>query len=119
MELANIFEFISPETIRIKGTRVGIEVVIEKFLEGANPEEIQRHHPHLTLKQIYATITYYLFNREQIDAYIKAGRKRVEAAYEEQRKNPSSGVRRLMEIIVNSKNNRSDALQPLFYRGGD
>ncbi len=104
MELANTFDFISPETIRIKGTRVGIEVVIEKFLEGTNPEEIQRHHPHLTLKQIYATITYYLFNQERVDAYIKAGRKRVEAAYEEQRKNPSSGVKRLMEIIVNSKN---------------
>ena len=98
MELANTFEFISPETIRIKGTRVSIEVVIEKFLEGASPEEIRRHHPHLTLKQIYATITYYLFNQEQIDAYIKAGHKRVEAAYEKQCQNPSSGVKRLIEI---------------------
>ena len=98
MELVNTFEFISPETIRIKGTRVGIEIVIEKFLEGANPEEIQRHHPHLTLKQIYATITYYLFNQERVEVYIKAGRKRVEAAYDEQRKNPPSGVKRLMKI---------------------
>ena len=98
IELAKVFEFISPKTIRIKGTQVGIEIVIEKFLDGASPEEIRRHHPHLTLKQIYATITYYLFNQERIDAYIKAGRKRVEAAYEEQRKNPSSGVKRLMKI---------------------
>ena len=98
MELANTFEFISPETIRIKGTRVGIEIVIEKFLDGASPEEIRRHHPHLNLKQIYATITYYLFNREKIDAYIKGGHKRVEAAYEEQRRSPSSGVKRLMKI---------------------
>ena len=98
MDLANTFEFISPETIRIKGTRVGIEVVIEKFLEGASPEEILRHHPHLTLKQIYATITYYLVNQEQIDAYIKAGHKRVEDAYEKQRQNPSLGVKRLIEI---------------------
>lgn len=98
MELANTFEFISPERIRIKGTRVGIEVVIEKFLEGASPEEIRRHHPHLTLKQIYATITYYLFNREESDAYIKSGHKRVEATYEEQRKNPPPGVKRLMKI---------------------
>ena len=98
IELAKVFEFISPKTIRIKGTRVGIEIVIEKFLDGASPEEIRRHHPHLTLKRIYATITYYLFNQERIDAYIKAGRKRVEAAYEEQRKNPSSGVKRLMKI---------------------
>lgn len=98
MELANTLEFISPERIRIKGTRVGIEIVIEKFLDGASPEEIQRHHPHLTLKQIYATITYYLFNREEIDAYIKAEHKRVEAAYLEQRKNPPPGVKRLIKV---------------------
>ena len=98
VELANTFEFISPEAIRIKGTRVGIEIVIEKFLDDASPDEIRQHHPHLTLKQIYATITYYLFNQEQIDTYIKAGRKRVEAAYEEQRRSPSSGVKRLMKI---------------------
>ena len=98
MELANVFEFINPETIRIKGTRVGIEIVIEEFLGGANPKEIQRHYPHLTLKQIYATIAYYLLNKEVIDAYIEAGHKRVEAAYEAQRKNPSPGVKRLMEI---------------------
>ena len=109
MELANVFEFINPETIRIKGTRVGIEIVIEEFLGGANPKEIQRHYPHLTLKQIYATIAYYLLNKEVIDAYyllnkevidayIEAGHKRVEAAYEAQRKNPSPSVKRLMEI---------------------
>ena len=98
MELASVFEFINPETIRIKGTRVGIEIVIEKFLEGANPKEIQRHYPHLTLKQIYATITYYLFNTEVIDAYIETGYKRTEVAYETQRKNPPPGVKRLQKI---------------------
>ena len=98
MELTRVFEFVSPTTIRIKGTRVGIETVIEKFLEGANPKEIQRHYPHLTLKQIYATITYYLFNTEVIDAYIEAGYKRMETAYETQRKNPPPGVKRLMKI---------------------
>ncbi len=98
MELVNVFEFINPETIRIKGTRVGIEIVIEKFLDGASPKEIQRHYPHLTLKQIYATITYYLFNKKKIDAYIEVVREETEAAYEAQRKNPPPGVKRLMEI---------------------
>jgi uncharacterized protein (DUF433 family) len=86
------------KAIRINGTRVGIEIVIEKYRDGASPVEIQEHHPHLTLKQIYATITDYLLNKETISAYIEDGRKRVEAAYEEQRKNPSSGVKRLMKI---------------------
>ena len=57
MNLTSIFEFISPESIRIKGTQVGIEIVIEKILDGANPDEIRRHYPHLTLKQIYGAIT--------------------------------------------------------------
>ena len=98
LPLTTEFEFISPQAVLIKGTRVGIEIVIEKFLDDASPKEIQQHHPHLTLKQIYAAITYYLFNKDAIDAYVEAGRKRVEAAYEAQRKNPSPGVKRLMEI---------------------
>ena len=92
------FEVVSPNAIRIRGTRVGIEFVIEKYREGATPREIQAHYPHLTLKQIYATITYYMFHKAKVDAYIKAGIERVEAAYEEQRKNPSPGIKRLMKI---------------------
>ena len=44
------------------------------------------------------TITYYLFNKAKIDAYIKAGIEWAEAAYEEQRKNPPPGIKRLMKI---------------------
>ena len=48
MELTDIFEFISPNAIRIKGTRIDIEFVIEEFLAGSNPKRIQRRYPHLT-----------------------------------------------------------------------
>ena len=44
------------------------------------------------------TITYYLFNKKKIDAYIAEGIKQAEAAYEEQLKNPSPGIKRLMKI---------------------
>lgn len=98
VELENMFEFINPTAIRIKGTRVGIEIVIEQFLKGADPREIQRLYPNLTLEQIYVTITYYLLNKKKIDAYIAEGIQQAEAAYEEQLKNPSPGVKRLMKI---------------------
>ena len=98
MKIEDMFEFINPTAIRIKGTRVGIEIVIEQFLKGADPREIQRLYPNLTLEQIYATITYYLFNKEKINAYIAEEIKQAEAAYEEQLKNPSPGVKRLMKI---------------------
>lgn len=98
MKLENMFEFINPTAIRIKGTRVGIEIVIEQFQNGADPREIQRLFPNLTLEQIYATITYYMFNKEKIDAYIAEGIRQVEVAYQEQLKNPPLGVKRLQKI---------------------
>lgn len=98
MELENFFDFISPETIRIKDTRVGIEIVIENYLDGRSPEESSMLYPGLSLKQIYATITYYLCNKEKIDIYVKASQDRVEAAWREQRRNPHPEVKRILEI---------------------
>ena len=93
-----MFDFINSTAIRIKGTRVGIEIIIEQFHNGADPREIQRQYPNLSLEQIYATITYYLLNKEKTDAFIAEGIKQAEAAYEEQLKNPSPGVKRLMKM---------------------
>jgi len=98
MELESLFDFISPETIRIKGTRVGIEIAVENYLDGRSPEEITLCYPSLSLGQIYATITYYLCNKEKIDVYVKASQDRVEAAWQEQRRNPHPGVKRILEI---------------------
>lgn len=103
LHIRDIFEFISPEAIRIKDTRVGIEIVIERFLDGENPEEIRRHHPHLTPLQIYGSITYYLLNKEVLDAYLEAGWEQAEVAYQEQLKNPSPGVVRLTKIAAEAK----------------
>ena len=38
--MENYFDFLSPDDIRIKGTRVGIETVLDDYLRGASPEEI-------------------------------------------------------------------------------
>ncbi len=63
MELEDNFDFLSPEDIRIMGTRIGIETILEDFLErGLSPEEISVRYTNLTLRHVYATITYYLFN---------------------------------------------------------
>ena len=106
LNIRDIFDFIRADAIRIKGTRVGIEIVIERFLDGENPEEIRRHHPHLTPLQIYGSITYYLLNKEVLDAYLKAGWEQAEAAYQEQLKNPSPGVVRLTKIAAEAKEAR-------------
>ena len=97
MELEQNLEFLSPDAIRIKGTRIGIETVLEDYLNGHSPEEIATRYRNLTLKQVYAAITYYLYNQEELDAYLEEGRQQVEAAWQEQRRNPSPVVKRLMD----------------------
>ena len=98
MELESYFDFLSPDDIRIKGTRVGIETVLDDYLNGASPEEIAARYRTLTLEQVYATVTYYLRHREEVDAYLARWRAYTEAAWQEQQRNPSPVVRRLREL---------------------
>ena len=48
------------------------------FLDGHTADSIQQAFPVLTLEQVYGAITYYLANREAIEAYLRA----QEAAFE-------------------------------------
>jgi len=98
MELESYLDFLSPDDIRIKGTRVGIETVLDDYLSGASPEEIAARYRTLTLEQVYATITYYLHHQEKIDAYLARWREYTEAAWQEQQRNPPPIVRRLREL---------------------
>jgi uncharacterized protein (DUF433 family) len=61
MQLEDYFDFLRPDDIRVKGTRVGIETILYDFIyKSRRPEEIVQSYPTLTLEQVYATITYYL-----------------------------------------------------------
>ena len=97
--MENYFDFLGPDDIRIKGTRVGIETVLDDYLGGASPEEIAARYRTLTLEQVYATITYYLHRQEEIDKYLKRWWAYTEAAWQEQQRNPSEFVRELRERI--------------------
>jgi len=99
MKLESYFEFINEDAIRIAGTRVGIETVLRDYQEGASPEEIVLRYPTLSLEQIHATITYYLANREQVEAYLERVRQRQEEAWQEQQRHPSEFVRALRERL--------------------
>ena len=62
--------------------RISLASVVYEFQRGAAPESILRSFPLLTLEEVYGAITFYLSNREEIDAYL---RKR-EAEFDEQRR---------------------------------
>lgn len=98
MELETFFEFMETDDIRVKGTRVGIEVVIEDFLDGASPEEIAVRYPSLSLLQVYATLTYYLANQQTLQAYLEAGGQAVEKAAQAQDDQPPEVVKRLRQL---------------------
>jgi uncharacterized protein (DUF433 family) len=94
--LSDYLTVVAPDDIRIKGTRVGIETVLYDFIHrGLTPEVIAEQYPSLTLEQVYATITYYLHDRERVAAYLanwlEQGRQRREA----RAKNPPPVVARL------------------------
>jgi uncharacterized protein (DUF433 family) len=50
-----------------------IEVVLDKIAYGWSPEEIHFQHPHLSLAQIHAALTYYYENQDVIDGQIRSG----------------------------------------------
>jgi uncharacterized protein (DUF433 family) len=59
------------DTIRIGNPRVLLEVLIGFYKQGDSPEALHEGFPTVSLLEIYAVITYYLTNREQVDAYIE------------------------------------------------
>ncbi len=72
------------ERIRIKGHRISIEHVIELFKQGESAEVIQSsHYPSLSQEKVFATLTYYLHNKEAVEAYLRRGEAIAEAFYQE------------------------------------
>jgi uncharacterized protein (DUF433 family) len=47
-----------------------IEVALDKIAHGSSPEEIHDQHPHLTLAQIHAALSYYYDHQHEIDTEI-------------------------------------------------
>ena len=67
----------SDGVIRVGGTRITLETVVDAFNTGATPEEIAQDFPSLRLDDAYAVITYYLRHRDEVEEYM--GRRRAEA----------------------------------------
>jgi len=57
--------------VRVGGTRVTLGTVVAAFQEGATAEEIVFQYPSLNLADVYATITYYLQHRPEVEAYLE------------------------------------------------
>lgn len=91
-------DFSNPQEIRIRGTRVAIEIVLDDYLSGFSPEEIAARYRSLTLTQVYAVITYYLQHQSEVDTYLEAWRTQAESAWQRRRNHPSAAEKRLRQI---------------------
>ena len=92
----------------IRGTRVSLDSVVYRFLEGLSPESIQSDcFPVLSLEQVYGAITYYLHHRAEVDAYLRQADEEYERFRERVRAEYPEAHRRLDQIIQNAQVLRS------------
>jgi len=98
-QLEDYFNFLRPDDIRLKGSRIGIETILYEYLFRARtPEEIANIYKSLTLEQVYATILYYLHNKEAVGKYITEWLEWGEEMREEQTRNPPPVTEKLRKF---------------------
>ena len=113
MQLEDYFEFLAPDDIRVKGTRVGIETILTDYLElGLFAEQIAVRYPTLSVEQVYATLTYYWRNRTVVDTYLRTIDREIEDQRREQDLHPSPAVQRLRELARRRDQERAQVATP-------
>jgi uncharacterized protein (DUF433 family) len=75
-------DFMSDDDIRVRGHRIGLEHIVQRYHDGYSPEQIAQDFPGLELKAIYMIIAYYLHNQGAVDAYIARLDARFAADYQ-------------------------------------
>lgn len=75
--------------VRVAGTRVTLNTVVDTFHTGASPEEIAQDFPVLRLDDVYAVLTYYLRHRAEVDAYLRERRSSADSLRREIEAHPS------------------------------
>lgn len=59
--------------IRVVGSRITLDTIVEGFKQGDTPEEIQDGFPSLSLAQINSVIAWYLNHKAEADEYLAKG----------------------------------------------
>jgi uncharacterized protein (DUF433 family) len=104
MQITDYFNFLSPDDIRLKGSRIGIETILYEYIDcGRTPEEIAQIYTTLTLEQVYATILYYLQNQDTVSGYMKNWIEHGHKMREQQRLNPPPVSEKLRQLRAERK----------------
>jgi uncharacterized protein (DUF433 family) len=101
MKPEDYLEFLAPDEIRIRGTRIGLENVLYRLLDCAcTTETVVAQFPSLTLEQVYTSLEYYQQYRQEVDQYLAEWRSQTERLQAEQDLNPSPGIARLRRLVI-------------------
>jgi len=88
----------------VRGSRVSLDSVVYRFLEGLSPESIATDcFPVLTLEEVYGAITYYLAHRAEVDSYLQEADTQYEAFRERVRADYPEAHRRFDAILQNAQ----------------
>lgn len=99
MQIEEYFDFLATDDIRIKGTRVGIESVLYEYIyRNRTAEQIADGLPSVNVEQVYATILYYLNNREAVERYLLDWLSFSQKMREKQSENPPPVILKLRKL---------------------
>jgi uncharacterized protein (DUF433 family) len=95
--------------LRIGGTRVSLDSVVSAFEHGETPEQVVQNFPVLKPDDVYAVITYYLRNQDEVRAYLKKQAQEAEVLRSEtQREFPTHGLRERVRRRQRERPTQSD-----------
>lgn len=100
MRLEDYIDIQGPLQVRVRGHRIGIEIILGDYLEeGLSAEEIAWRYPTLTLEEVHAVMAYYWRHKVDMDAYLQRVRESEDQFFAEQERNPSPAVQRLYQLL--------------------
>jgi uncharacterized protein (DUF433 family) len=86
--------------MRVKGHRIGIEIILDDYLEdGLSAEEIAWRYPTLNLEEVHAVLAYYWRHKADVDAYLQQVHESEDQFFAEQERNSSPAVQRLYQLV--------------------
>lgn len=91
----------------IAGTRISLDSIVHAFQDGESPEGILRSFPMAgPLVRVYGAITFYLENKEKVEAYLRNQDRRWDTLRRERAKSADPLTKRLREAKEHASQTR-------------
>lgn len=76
--------------VRMGDTRVSFDSIVYRHKQGDTPDEIHEGFPSVPLADVYAAISYYLRNQEEVEAYLAEREAEAERIRQEAEADPAN-----------------------------